>query len=57
MSRNIREALDMFNHASKENTTLLFLLYVAFQTLVAATVDTLLPTYCELYSVTLSSSI
>ena len=56
LSRNILEALNMFN-VSKENTTLFFLLFVTFRTLVAATVATLFPTYCELYSVTLSRGI
>ena len=57
LSRNILEALNMFNHVSKENTTLLFLLFVTFRTLVVATVATLFPKYCELYSVTLSKGI
>ena len=57
LSRNILEALNMFNHVSKENTTLSFLLFVTFRTLVAATAATLFPTYCELYSVTLSRGI
>ena len=57
LRRNIREVLNMFNHLSKENTTLLFLLFVTFRTLVAATVATLFLTYCELHSVNLSRGI
>ena len=57
LSRNIREALNMFNNVSKENTTLFFLLFVTFRTLIAATAATLFPTYCELYSVNLSRGI
>ena len=45
LNRNFQEALNMLNHASKDNTTLFFLLCVPFRTLVAATVATLFPTY------------
>ena len=53
---NIRQVLNMFNHLPKENTTLSFL-FVTFLTLVAVTVATLFPTYCELYSVNLNRGI
>ena len=54
---NIRELLNMFNHLPKENTTLFFYLFVTFPTLVAVTLATLFPTYCDLFSVNLSRAI